>query len=99
MKQRLLDTPQERIPIELVEQVRAFCEPLDVVASAYVGLIEIARGTGNTAVKIDGLMKLAAHLRGLGRDAEAEGYEAEAEALRPSAPDSEPEPVSTARIA
>jgi len=41
MKQRLLDTPQERIPIELVEQVRAFCEPLDVVASAYVGLIEI----------------------------------------------------------
>ena len=31
MKQRLLDTPQERIPVELAERVRAFCEPLDVV--------------------------------------------------------------------
>ena len=41
MKQRLLDTPQERIPIELVEQVRAFCEPLDVISSSYIGLIEI----------------------------------------------------------
>src|SRR4051794_2825994 len=41
MRQRLLDTPQERIPVELAERVRAFCEPLDIVTSAYVGLTEI----------------------------------------------------------
>ena len=42
MKQRLLDTPQERVPVELVEKVRAFCEPLDVIAASYVGLTEIS---------------------------------------------------------
>jgi hypothetical protein len=41
VKQRLLDTPQERIPVELAEQVRAFCEPLDVISASYVGLTEI----------------------------------------------------------
>ena len=41
VRQRLLDTPQERVPIELVEQVRAFCEPLDAISASYVGLTEI----------------------------------------------------------
>jgi hypothetical protein len=41
MRQRLLDTPQERIPVELAEQVHAFCEPLDVIVASYVGLTEI----------------------------------------------------------
>ena len=44
VKQRLLDTPQERVPVELAEQVRAFCEPLDVISASYVGLTEITRG-------------------------------------------------------
>ena len=41
MKQRLLDTPVERVPVELAEQVRAFCEPLDVILASYIGLVEI----------------------------------------------------------
>jgi hypothetical protein len=41
MRQRLLDTPQDRIPVELAERVRAFCEPLDVISASYVGLVEI----------------------------------------------------------
>jgi hypothetical protein len=41
VKQRLLDTPQERIPVALAEKVRAFCEPLDVISASYVGLTEI----------------------------------------------------------
>jgi hypothetical protein len=41
VKQRLLDTPQERIPVELAVQVRDFCEPLDLITSSYIGLIEI----------------------------------------------------------
>ena len=41
MKQRLLDTPVERVPVELAERVRAFCEPLDVILASYVGLVEL----------------------------------------------------------
>src|SRR5262249_3823543 len=43
MKQRLLDTPVERVPPELAEQVRAFCEPLDMIVASYVGLTEISK--------------------------------------------------------
>ena len=46
MRQRLLDTPPERVPDELAEQVRALCEPLDVVRAAYVGLTEITEEFG-----------------------------------------------------
>ena len=41
MRQRLVDTPPERVPAELAEQVRSLCEPLDIVRAAYVGLTEI----------------------------------------------------------
>ena len=30
LKQRLLETPPERVPAALVETVKAFCEPIDV---------------------------------------------------------------------
>jgi tetratricopeptide (TPR) repeat protein len=56
---------------------------------------QIARGTTNTGSTLDTLQKIARSLRERGKVAEAEAYEAEAAALLPS----EPEPVSTARIA
>jgi hypothetical protein len=45
IRQTLLDTPPERVTRELASTVSGFCEPLDVIASAYVGLIEVTRGT------------------------------------------------------
>jgi hypothetical protein len=41
VRQRLLDTPVERIPQELAATVKSFCEPLDVIQAAYVGLTEL----------------------------------------------------------
>src|SRR4051794_3753232 len=42
MKQRLLDTPQERIPADLAARVRDFSAPLDLITASYVGLVEIS---------------------------------------------------------
>jgi hypothetical protein len=44
IRQKLLDTPAARVTPELAKTVAEFCEPLEVIASAYVGLIEITRG-------------------------------------------------------
>ena len=41
MRQRLLDTPADRVPAELAATVRAFCEPIDAINAAYVGLTEL----------------------------------------------------------
>jgi hypothetical protein len=41
MRQRLLETPTERVPPALAEQVRSFCEPVEVIRAAYVGLTEL----------------------------------------------------------
>ena len=46
IKQRLLETPSERVPTELAATVISFCGPLDVIRSAYVGLTEITEGFG-----------------------------------------------------
>jgi hypothetical protein len=43
IRQTLLATPAERVPPELAETVATFCEPIDVIASSYVGLVEITR--------------------------------------------------------
>jgi hypothetical protein len=43
IRQRLLDTPADRVSAELAKTVAGFCEPIDVIASAWVGLIEITR--------------------------------------------------------
>jgi hypothetical protein len=45
MRQTLLETPPDRVTPELAKTVADFCEPLEVIVSAYVGLIEITRGT------------------------------------------------------
>jgi hypothetical protein len=45
-KQRLLETPAERVPAELVATVKAFCEPIDVIRASYVGLIEMTEDFG-----------------------------------------------------
>ena len=41
MRQRLLDTPAERIPPELAAAVKGFSEPIDVIRAAYIGLTEL----------------------------------------------------------
>jgi len=41
MRQRLLETPADRVPAELAETVRSFCEPVEVIRAAYVGLTEL----------------------------------------------------------
>ncbi len=41
MRQRLLDTPAERVPPELAASLRSFCEPIDAIHAAYVGLTEL----------------------------------------------------------
>ena len=41
MRQRLLDTPADRVPAGLAAAVRAFCEPIDAINAAYVGLTEL----------------------------------------------------------
>jgi hypothetical protein len=44
IRQKLLETPAGSVSPELAKTVSDFCEPIDVIASAYVGLIEITRG-------------------------------------------------------
>jgi hypothetical protein len=41
VRQRLLDTPAARVPPELAATVRSFCEPVDVIRAAFVGLTEL----------------------------------------------------------
>jgi hypothetical protein len=45
IRQTLLETPPDRVTPELATTVADFCKSLAVIASAYVGLIEITRGT------------------------------------------------------
>jgi hypothetical protein len=44
IRQRLLETPAGRVSPELAKTVSDFCRPIDVIASSYVGVIEITRG-------------------------------------------------------
>jgi hypothetical protein len=41
---RLLETPAARVPDELAASVRAFCEPIGEIRTAYVGLTEVTEG-------------------------------------------------------
>jgi hypothetical protein len=41
MRQRLLETPAERVPPELAAAVKGFCQPIDVIRAAYIGLTEL----------------------------------------------------------
>ncbi len=43
IRQRLLETPPDRISPELRRTVAEFSEPIEVIRSAYVGLVEITR--------------------------------------------------------
>jgi len=43
LRQRLLDTPVEKVPPELAAAVKAFCEPLTEIRAAYIGLTEVTR--------------------------------------------------------
>jgi hypothetical protein len=41
VRQRLLETPPERVPPELAATVSSFCEPVAVIRAAFVGLTEL----------------------------------------------------------
>ena len=43
MRQRLLDTAADRVPPELAAAVKSFCEPIDVIRAAYVGLTQLTQ--------------------------------------------------------
>lgn len=43
-KTRLLETPAERVTPALAATVSGFCEPIEVIRSAYVGLTEVTEG-------------------------------------------------------
>ena len=43
MRQRLLETPAEQVPPALAAAVSAFCDPLEVIKAAYVGLTELTQ--------------------------------------------------------
>jgi hypothetical protein len=43
---RLLETTPDRLPAGLADTVRAFCEPLDLISGAYVGVVQITDGSG-----------------------------------------------------
>jgi hypothetical protein len=59
IRQRLLETPPERVPPVLRQTVADFCAPLEVVRSAYVGLIELTRGLGPPAEHLGVAFELA----------------------------------------
>ena len=46
MRQKLLETPAASVSPELAKTVADFCEPIDVIRGAYVGLTEITRDFG-----------------------------------------------------
>jgi hypothetical protein len=60
LRQRLLETPAERVPDELAATVRAFCEPIEVVRGAYVGLTEITERFGYPREQLAVAFELAA---------------------------------------
>jgi hypothetical protein len=41
IRQTLLETPADRVSPELAKTVASFCRPIDVIRSAYVGLVEV----------------------------------------------------------
>ena len=43
-RQTLLETPADRVSAELRQTVIDFCSPIEVIAAAYIGLIEAAQG-------------------------------------------------------
>jgi hypothetical protein len=46
MRQKLLETPADRVTPELATTISDFCLPIDVINTAYVGLTEITRDFG-----------------------------------------------------
>jgi hypothetical protein len=45
LKQRLLETPADRVSPEIAKAVTGFCAPVGAIRSAYVGLLEITEGS------------------------------------------------------
>lgn len=60
MRQKLLETPAGSISPELAKTVAEFCEPLDVIHAAYVGLTELTRDFGYPEQHLSVAFELAA---------------------------------------
>jgi hypothetical protein len=60
IRQRLLETPADKVPEELAKTVKDFCEPIDVIRSAYVGVTEITRDFGYPEEHLSVAFELAA---------------------------------------
>ncbi|HWB22105.1 MAG TPA: hypothetical protein VG652_04400 [Gaiellaceae bacterium] len=43
IRERLLETPVEKVPPEMAAAVKAFCEPIPEIRAAYIGLVEVTR--------------------------------------------------------
>ncbi len=43
VRERLLETPVEKVPPEVATAVNAFCVPIPEIQSAYVGLVEVTQ--------------------------------------------------------
>ena len=59
IRQRLLETPPEGVSASLQQTVADFCAPLEVIRSAYVGLIELTRGLDPPAEHVGVAFELA----------------------------------------
>jgi hypothetical protein len=47
VRQRLLETPAERVPPELAAAVKSFCEPITEIHAAYIGVTELTEDFHN----------------------------------------------------
>ncbi len=59
MRQRLLDTPPERVPHEFAHAIIDFCRQVDAVTAAYVGLTEVSEGFGYPQEQLAAAFELA----------------------------------------
>jgi hypothetical protein len=60
VRQRLLDTPAERVPPELAAAVKSFCEPIPEIHGAYIGLTELTEDFHNPREVLSVAFELAA---------------------------------------
>jgi len=59
-KHRLLDTPPEKVPHAFAQEVIDFCQPIEAVTAAYVGLTEITEDFGFPREQLAAAFELAA---------------------------------------
>ncbi|HEY4349390.1 MAG TPA: hypothetical protein VGM80_17575 [Gaiellaceae bacterium] len=64
IRARLLDTPADRVSPELARTVSEFCEPIDVVHAAFIGLTEVTEDFHHPKEHLSVAFELAEPLAG-----------------------------------